>query len=154
LGQSHAALRTRLPGRDRATNFIPPELYGRRHLVYLTHYAEPDDRAWNAGAEEIVEALGDVLRPTYSELDRSWIKAGHVSRDRRAQPVPLAGGPMPGLPPETGLPGLFHASLAHIYPDDRGISQALRLGRRAVTAAAAWLSESEQESEPPTGKAG
>ena len=37
------------------------------------------------------------------------------------QPVPLAGGPMPGLSVDTGLPGLFHASLAHIYPDDRGM---------------------------------
>lgn len=63
----------------------------------------------------------------------------HLSRDRWAQPVPLVGGPMPGLPVDTGLPGLFHASLAHIYPDDRGVSLALRLGRRAASETVRWL---------------
>ena len=46
---------------------------------------------------------------------------------------------MPSLPIETGLDGLLHASLAHIYPDDRGVSQALRLGARAANAADARL---------------
>ncbi len=41
---------------------------------------------------------------------------------------------MPGLPVETGLPGLFHASLAHVYPDDRGVSKALGLGARVAQA--------------------
>ena len=37
------------------------------------------------------------------------------------------------------LPGLYHASLAHIYPDDRGVSLALGLGHRAGRAAGDWL---------------
>jgi hypothetical protein len=39
---------------------------------------------------------------------------------------------MPSLPIETGLPGLVHLSLAHVYPDDRGVSMALRLGARGA----------------------
>ena len=39
---------------------------------------------------------------------------------------------MPSLDLDTGLPGLYHASLAHVYPDDRGVSKALGLGRRAA----------------------
>ncbi len=35
----------------------------------------------------------------------------------------------------TGLAGLYHASLAHVYPDDRGVSKALDIGRRAAAAA-------------------
>ena len=46
---------------------------------------------------------------------------------------------MQGLPVETGLPGLLHASLAHIYPDDRGVSLAIRLGTRVAEAADAHL---------------
>ncbi|MGZ6267857.1 MAG: FAD-dependent oxidoreductase [Candidatus Limnocylindrales bacterium] len=121
------------------TNFVPPDRYGGRHLVYLTHYVEPDGRTWNAGVEEIVAAVEGVLRAINPEFGMEWIKASHLARDRWAQPVPLAGGPMPGLPLETGLPGLFHASLAHIYPDDRGTSQALALGRRVAVATTAWL---------------
>lgn len=88
------------------TNFIPAERYGGRTLVYLAHY-----------------------------VDRDWIVDVHVNRDPFAQPVPKVGGPMPGLPVETGLPGLFHASLAHVYPDDRGVSKALALGARTAEAA-------------------
>ncbi len=126
------------------TNFIPAERYGGRHLVYLTHYANADGPVWEADIEAIVSAAEPALRAINPDFDRSWIKAAHLERDRWAQPVPLAGGPMPGLRMETGLPGLFHASLAHIYPDDRGVSLALELGHRAAAATEKWLSATAQ----------
>ena len=121
------------------TNFIPAERYGGRHLIYLTHYVEVGGRTWEAGVDEIVSAAEGSLRAMNPGFERSWIVGAHLSRDRWAQPVPLVGGPMAGLPVETGLPGLFHASLAHVYPDDRGVSLALRLGSRVASAAEAWL---------------
>lgn len=121
------------------TNFIPAERYGGRHLVYLTHYVEVGGRAWEAGVDEIVSAAEGPLLAINPGFERSWIVGAHLSRDRWAQPVPLVGGPMAGLPVETGLPGLFHASLAHVYPDDRGVSLALRLGSRVASAAQTWL---------------
>ena len=127
------------------TNFIPADRYGGRHLVYLTHYVEVGGRAWRASADEIVEAVEGVLHTINPDFDRAWIQAAHVSHDPWAQPVPLAGGPMPGLTIETGIPGLFHASLAHIYPDDRGVSLAVRLGHRAAAAAGDWLAGSGSE---------
>lgn len=128
------------------TNFIPADRYGGRHLVYLTHYVEVGGRAWSASAEELVDAAEGALRAINPEFERGWIKASHVSRDAWAQPVPLAGGPMPGLPIDTGAPGLFHASLSHIYPEDRGVSLALDLGHRAAALAGEWLAGSSSES--------
>jgi protoporphyrinogen oxidase len=127
------------------TNFVPSDRYGGRHLVYLTHYVEVGGRAWDASVEEIVASAEGVLRAINPDFHRSWIQAAHLSRDEWAQPVPLAGGPMPGLPVETGQPGLFHASLAHVYPDDRGASLALGLGHRAAAVAAKWLAGSSSE---------
>ena len=127
------------------TNFIPADRYGERHIVYLTHYVEVGGRAWNAQADEIVDAAEVVLLAINPAFERGWIQATHVSRDRWAQPVPLAGGPMPGLSVDTGLPGLFHASLAHIYPDDRGVSLALELGGRVGKTAAEWLATTGRE---------
>jgi protoporphyrinogen oxidase len=121
------------------TNFIPAARYGGRHLIYLTHYVEVGGRAWEAGVDEIVGAAEEALRAINPGFERSWIVDAHLSRDRWAQPVPLVGGPMAGLPVATGLPGLFHASLAHVYPDDRGVSLALRLGSRVGSEAEAWL---------------
>ena len=121
------------------TNFVPPERYGGRHLVYLAHYVEVGGRAWGASLDEIVAAVEVPFRAINPAFERSWIVGSHLSRDRWAQPVPLVGGPMAGLPVETGLPGLFQASLAHVYPDDRGVSLALRLGGRVAASAGEWL---------------
>lgn len=114
------------------TNFIPSERYGGRSLLYLAHYVDRAGPTWAATADELIEAVEPALRALNPAFERDWIVNVHVNRDPFAQPVPLAGGPMPGLGLETGLPGLIHASLAHVYPDDRGVSKALGLGRRAA----------------------
>ena len=87
--------------------------------------------AWTASGDELLTAVEPSLRVLNPDYDRRWVRNIHVSRDRFAQPVPVAGGPMASLPLRTGLPGLFHASLAHVYPDDRGVSQAIRVGKQA-----------------------
>jgi protoporphyrinogen oxidase len=119
------------------TNFIPRERYGGRTLVYLAHYVERDGPTWSATPDDLVDAVVPALRALNPAFERDWIVDMHVNRDPFAQPVPLVGGPMARLPVETGLPGLFHASLAHVYPDDRGVSMALRLGARVATRALA-----------------
>jgi protoporphyrinogen oxidase len=119
------------------TNFIPAERYGGRTLVYLAHYVDRDGPTWSATPDELVEAVIPAMRALNPAFDRDWIVDVHVNRDPFAQPVPKVGGPMPTLTIETGLPGLYHASLAHVYPDDRGVSMALRLGRRVAARAAA-----------------
>ena len=121
------------------TNFIPAERYGGSHVVYLAHYVDRGSPTWSASAEDLLAAVEPALRRLNPEFERSWVKTMHVSRDPFAQPIAQVSGPMPGLPVETGLPGLIHASLAHIYPDDRGVSLALRLGWRAAQAAETYL---------------
>jgi protoporphyrinogen oxidase len=119
------------------TNFIPAERYGGRTLVYLAHYVNRDGPTWTATPEQLVEAVIPAMRALNPAFERDWIIATHVNRDPFAQPVPKVGGPMPTLAIDTGLPGLYHASLAHVYPDDRGVSMAIRLGRRVAARATA-----------------
>ena len=126
------------------TNFVPSDRYGGRTLVYLAHYVDRDGSAWHATPEALVEAAVPAMHALNPAFDPSWILDMHVSRDAFAQPVPLVGGPMTTIPIETGLPGLLHASLAHVYPDDRGVSNALVLGARAADAAVAHLDRVRQ----------
>jgi protoporphyrinogen oxidase len=121
------------------TNLVPADRYGGRTIVYLAHYAEVDGPAWNAPPDELVAAVIPAMTALNRDFTRDWIVGVHVNRDPYAQPVPQARGPMPGLPLDAGLPGLFHASLAHVYPHDRGVSKALALGARAGQAADAFL---------------
>ena len=119
------------------TNLVPAQRYGGRSLVYLAHYVDTSGPTWTASSDELLAAVEPAFRALNPAYERSWVVDAHVSRDRFAQPVPLVGGPMPDLPLRTGLPGLVHASLAHVFPDDRGVSMALRLGARAAEAALA-----------------
>ena len=114
------------------TNLVEPERYGGRRLVYLAHYVDRTDAAWTATADQLVGPVLPAFRFLNPRFREEWIVNAHVARDPFAQPVPLAGGPMARLPMEPGLPGLVHASMAHVYPDDRGVSKALELGRRAA----------------------
>jgi protoporphyrinogen oxidase len=118
------------------TNFIPADRYGGRSLLYLAHYVDRSGPTWTASPDELIDGVEPALRALNPAFERDWIVNVHVNRDPFAQPVPRAGGPMPTLRMETGLPGLIHASLAHVYPDDRGVSKALNLGRRAADLAA------------------
>lgn len=121
------------------TNFVSNAHYGGATLVYLAHYVDPEDAAWTASPDELLAAVEPSLRVLNPDYDRRWVRDIHVTRDRFAQPVPIAGGPMASLPVQTGLQGLFHASLAHVYPDDRGVSKAIKVGRQAARLADAAL---------------
>ena len=121
------------------TNFVSREHYGGATLVYLAHYVDPEDAAWTASPDELLAAVEPSLRVLNGDYERHWVRNIHLTRDRFAQPVPIAGGPMASLPLRTGLPRLFHASLAHVYPDDRGVSKAIGVGRHAARLANAEL---------------
>ena len=121
------------------TNFIPAERYGGRSLVYLAHYVGREDAAWSASTDELITAAEPSLRALQPAFERDWIEEVHDSRDPFAQPVPVIGGPMATLPTTTGLPGLFHASLAHVYPHDRGVAKAIELGQRVSGEAHRYL---------------
>jgi protoporphyrinogen oxidase len=123
------------------TNFIPPERYGGSSIVYLAHYVDRADPAWTASGEELLASVEPALSRLQPAWTPSWVRSIEVSRDPFAQPVPLVGGPMPNLPIEPGVPGLVHLSLAHVYPDDRGVSMALRLGARGAAAVRRYLEE-------------
>jgi protoporphyrinogen oxidase len=127
------------------TNLVPPARYGGAHLIYLAHYVDPAGSTWAASGEELLAAATPALTALNPNYERHWVTNISVSRDRFAQPVPQIGGPMPALPLETGLPGLLHGSLAHIYPDDRGLSEALRLGQRLAAAASRHLSSDNKD---------
>jgi protoporphyrinogen oxidase len=116
------------------TNFVPPARYGGRHLVYLSKYVLPDHPLWSAPDA----AVWDVMLPWLPRLnpafDPAWIRARHVFRAANAQPIiPLHYSR--SIPPfATAVPGLFHACMAQVYPEDRGQSYAVRAGNRAAAA--------------------
>ena len=116
------------------TNYIPRERYGGRHILYISKYMFPDHALWSARDEDVWNVYLPYLRRVNPEFDESWLLARHHFKAAYAQPVIPCRYPelMPRF--ETPLPGLFHACMAQIYPEDRGQNYAVRSGNRAARA--------------------
>ena len=114
------------------TNFEPQESYGGRHIVYLSRYLPEDDELYLMADAEVVEyTLGHLAR-MFPELDRRWLLDAHVWRARFSQPVVERhyGSMIPDS--RTPLDGLYMATMAQIYPEDRGTNYAIREGRKVA----------------------
>ena len=116
------------------TNYVPASRYGGRHVVYLSDYVLPDDPKWTTPDRE----LWDLYLPAVPRLAPAFEKARvlerHLFRAEYAQPI-VGTGYSGVLPPvRTGVPGLYSAAMAQVYPEDRGQNYAVRIAREAAAA--------------------
>lgn len=118
------------------TNFISPEHYGGDRIVYCGHYVEPDHAYFSMSKEEILGKFLPSLSKFNPNFDRNWVKDSWLFRAKYAQPIPLRNHSQNIPPLETPIPGLYWASMSHVYPWDRGTNFAVELGHRVAKLAA------------------
>ena len=116
------------------TNFEPASTYGGRHVVYLSRYLPASDELYRMPERAAVAFTLEHLRRMFPDLTDDRILAAHVWRARYAQPVVECGYRrlIPAL--RTPLANLLLATMAQIYPEDRGTNYAIRQGRDAARA--------------------
>jgi protoporphyrinogen oxidase len=116
------------------TNYIPRERYGGRYLLYISKYLFAENPLWSARDDEVWTTYKPFLKRINPEFDDSWVLARHHFKANYAQPV-IPRDYHSVIPPfETPVPGLYHACMAQIYPEDRGQNYAVRSGNRAAAA--------------------
>lgn len=98
------------------------------HMVYLSRYADHQDAIWQKSDKEIEAIFLDGLSRVFPGFDRTWIKRSILSRAPYAQPVITRHYSCLIPPIKTSVEGLYLASMAQIYPEDRGMNYAVRLG--------------------------
>lgn len=112
------------------TNFLPPSDYGGRHLVYLGNYLPPDDPLFRLNEAEVVDRFLPFLKRFNPDFNPSWVREHWLFAAPFAQPIVTAGY-LDSLPPHrTPLAGVYLATMAHVYPQDRGQNYSLALGER------------------------
>jgi protoporphyrinogen oxidase len=121
------------------TNFDQADASGRRHIVYLSRYLSADDPLYDWPSERLLDFILPHLKRMFPSFEQSWIKSLHVWKARYAQPLVLCGYAdlVPGH--ETPVPGVFIASMAQVYPEDRGTNYAIRDGRKVACMVDRWL---------------
>jgi protoporphyrinogen oxidase len=111
------------------TNFDTPENYKGSHIVYLSRYLPAEDPKWHFSDEDYLKFSFEHLQRMFPDLDESWLIDYKVWRSEFAQPVTERhySQYIPGI--ETPFKNACIASMAQIYPEDRGTNYAIRDGK-------------------------
>jgi protoporphyrinogen oxidase len=116
------------------TNFVDPERYGGRHVLYLSrYYVHSEDVASRDLDDDLVPEWLDALDRVAPGFRGQVPLAAHAFRAPYAAPLVQVGYARtipPLLPAEPR--GLALATTAQIYPEDRGMDNGVRLAERAV----------------------
>lgn len=112
------------------TNMRSPSEYGGKHLIYLGSYRDSADPVLDLTTDQLVDAFVPHLTRINPGFDKTWITGRWSFTARDAQPI-VGADFRSRIPPfETPLPGLFTATIAQVYPHDRGQNYAIGLGEQ------------------------
>lgn len=107
------------------------------HIVYVPYYMPKTHPKYRRPDGEYFEEVFGYLARINPRFDRGWVLASRVSRYEFAQTV-CTPGFFAKLPPmKTSLGGFFMADTSYYYPEDRSISESIRIGETLARLAAA-----------------
>jgi protoporphyrinogen oxidase len=123
------------------TNFEPSTTYGGRHIVYLSKYLPETADLYQMSSQEALAFSIPHLQRMFPDFRSDWILAHHFWRAQYSQPIVVRH--YSDLIPsqETPIEGFYIASMAQIYPEDRGTNYAIRQGKAIGDLVAARLSQ-------------
>ncbi|MER5429683.1 NAD(P)/FAD-dependent oxidoreductase [Streptomyces sp. NPDC002588] len=114
------------------TRMIDPAVYGGRHVLYVGNYVEREDWRFTTEPGELLRSFVPYLKRVNPDFDMSWVKNWHFSKAGFAQPVvtPQYRALIP--PHETPMSRVTLATMAQIYPQDRGQSYSVEMARKVT----------------------
>jgi protoporphyrinogen oxidase len=121
------------------TNFAGEAAYGQRHIVYLSRYCAADDPFLSLPDQEALAFAFPYLKRMFPALEPHMILKTHSWQADYAQPLVEVG--YSKLVPSHATPigGVYLATMAQVYPEDRGTNYAIRDGRKVAVAIAQSL---------------
>lgn len=127
------------------TNFEPAATYAGRHIVYLSKYLPPEDALYRMSDAEAAEFALAALGRMFPDFDRAWVTNKTVWRADYSQPIVGChhSSLIPGM--RTEVEGLFLATMAQIYPEDRGTNYAVRSGNEVARLIAGTLEAAREQ---------
>ncbi|MBI4288841.1 MAG: NAD(P)/FAD-dependent oxidoreductase [Chloroflexi bacterium] len=114
------------------TNFVSPAEYGGKYILYVSNYVPASSPLCAMKPDGLVSHYLPFLQKINPRFDSDWVEQYHVFKEEYAQPiVPMN---YSRLIPDMATPigGLYLANTTQIYPEDRGMNQAVQLGLRVA----------------------
>ena len=115
------------------TNLDAPENYGGNRIVFVSRYLSVEDEVWHYSDAEYLATALTHLKRMFPAMEDSWVSDYRIWRAEYAQPVTERNysSYVPG--PSTPYSNAMIATMAQIYPEDRGTNYAIREGMAAAS---------------------
>lgn len=113
------------PGLIEYTNLHPMS----ESIVYVPFYVPRTHPKYTQDDEAILEEVYGYYRRINPEFSRESILAAHISRYEYAQPICTPNFYTKLPPVKSPIKGFVMADTSHYYPEDRGISESVRIGQ-------------------------
>jgi protoporphyrinogen oxidase len=112
------------------TNFIGPEEYGGRRLVYFGNYIPMNHPVLRETPEQALERYLPGIQRLNPAFTREWITQMWGFAAPWAQPIVTREYANHIPPHETPIPNLYVANMFQVYPQDRGQNYSIRLANQ------------------------
>lgn len=111
------------------TNFIPPEVYNNKRIMYVSNYLDAASPYFQMTRDELFDAYVPHLKKLNPNFTPDWVEEFWHFKEAAAQPVfPLNYSKK--IPPvHTPIRNFYLGNTTQIYPEDRGTNYSVRLGQ-------------------------
>jgi len=111
------------------TNFLAPEVYNNKHVMYVSNYLAASSPYFQMNREELFKAYVPHLQKINPSFSPDWVEEYWHFKEAAAQPiVPLNySSQIPDY--RTPIRNLYLGNTTQIYPEDRGTNYSVRLGQ-------------------------
>jgi protoporphyrinogen oxidase len=117
-----------IPGLIEYTNLNPMSEQGAPHIVYAPYYMPQSHPKYERDFSVFIEETLSYMQQIRPDFDRSDVIAATASRYQYSQTI-CSPGFYDALPKmRSAVKGLFLADTSHYYPEDRSISESMRVG--------------------------
>ncbi len=114
------------------TNMIDKDLYGGKHILYISNYPDRESELYRMSAEEMLELFVPHLKKINPDFETSWVLEYHHHRVDGAQPI-IGVNYSQRIPDHrTPFDRLYLANTTQIFPEDRGTNYSIRMGRQVA----------------------
>jgi protoporphyrinogen oxidase len=120
------------------TNYMPPEVYGGKHVLYLSNYLPLDSPLFSLAEDELLQEYLPHVQRINPEFSLDWVEESWLFRDDAGQPIITCHYSQQVPDHQTPIQGLYLANTTQIYPEDRGMNYSVHLGQRIASIVQGW----------------
>jgi protoporphyrinogen oxidase len=114
------------------TNFIGPENYAGKHIVYISNYLRQDHEYFGMDDARLWAMFEPALQKINPLFSPAWVQDRWIFRAPFAQPIITTGYSNDKPDHRTPIEGLYLETMTQIYPEDRGQNYSIKMGEEVA----------------------